>query len=173
MAINSQTVQGSVVKGRVKCTPLQGTGVPPPPKYNNLEEWFQDVSADYPLLGKPDAVAFGGLQCLLMVILINLFVCFFLTQNFEPNVRGVAENVEVVRTFYTYRPTPKSDISIWYADGEFGFYEGLPKRVADIHATHVVVEVRNENQSEPIPKRSDLFLLRFTYLVSETVRYLP
>jgi hypothetical protein len=71
MAINSQTIQGSGVKGRVKCTPLQGTGVPPAPKYNNLEEWFQDVSADYPLLGKPDAVAFGGLRCLLMMILIK------------------------------------------------------------------------------------------------------
>jgi hypothetical protein len=102
----------------------------------------------------------------------KIFVCLF-SQNSEPEVLGETENVEVVRTFYTYRPTPKSDIDVWYADGEFGFYEGLPKRVAEMHATHVILEVRSESPSEPIPRRSDLFLCLFTCLVSEKVGYHP
>ena len=47
----TQEVRGNM-KGRVKCTPLQGAeytdrraGVTPQPRYKNLEEWFQDVSA--------------------------------------------------------------------------------------------------------------------------------
>ena len=61
----------------------------------------------------------------------------------------------MVRTFYTYRPTPKSDIKVWYADGEFGFYEGLPKRVADLHATHIDVKVRSPDPLEPVERISD------------------
>ena len=70
-----------------------------------------------------------------------------LLQNPEPEVTGEANNVEVVRTFYTYRPGPSSDVKIWYADVEFGFFEGLPKRVADLHATHIHVEVSGSNLS--------------------------
>ncbi|KAF9654042.1 hypothetical protein BDM02DRAFT_1186476 [Thelephora ganbajun] len=124
MTTDSQSSQEPSVKGKVKCTPLQGTeyakrraGVPPTLKYNNLEEWFQD--------------------------------------NFEPEVIGETENVEVVRTFYTYRPSPRSDVKIWYADGEFGFYEGLPERVADLNATHVNVEVKSPRPFEPMPRISD------------------
>ena len=65
------------------------------------------------------------------------------------------EDVEVVRTFYTSRLPPKKDLDIWYADKEFGFYESLPKRVADLGATHINIEVRNPNSSEPVSKISD------------------
>lgn len=65
----------------------------------------------------------------------------------------------MVRTFYTFRPNPKSGVEIWYADGEFGFYEGLPKRVADLLATHVVVEVRNPNPLESTLRISNSRLL--------------
>ena len=83
-----------------------------------------------------------------------------LLQNPEPEVTGEADNVEVVRTFYTYRPNPGSDIKIWYADVEFGFYEGLPKRVADLNATHIHVEVGVLNLSGLVQKISDpCFLL--------------
>jgi len=58
----------------------------------------------------------------------------------------------VVRTFYTFRKTSKSDVEIWYADGQFGFYEGLPKRVADMLATHVTIEVRNPTSTDAHPK---------------------
>lgn len=51
----------------------------------------------------------------------------------------------MVRTFYTYRETPESEIRIWYSDWEFGFHEGLPQRVADLCATHVTVEVSSLN----------------------------
>ena len=47
MAVDSQLSQEAGAKGRVKCTPLQGTeyaNKTPKPKYSNLEEWFQDVS---------------------------------------------------------------------------------------------------------------------------------
>ena len=81
MAIDSQTPQECTPKGRVRCTPLQGTeyadrcaGIPPAPTYNNLEEWFQDVSAVHPLCGEPSVMAFGRLRYLLMVMLIMLFV---------------------------------------------------------------------------------------------------
>jgi len=52
MAVDSQVPQEASGKGRVRCTPLQGTEYTnrstPKPKYNNLEEWFQDVSSvDY------------------------------------------------------------------------------------------------------------------------------
>lgn len=73
-----------------------------------------------------------------------------LSQNPGKEVTGETENVEVVRTFCTHRPNSKSDIKIWYADEEFGFYEGLPKRVADLHATHINVEVRSPNLSESV-----------------------
>jgi len=49
MAVDSQIPQEASGKGRVKCTPLQGTEYAnrctPKPKYNNLEEWFQEVSS--------------------------------------------------------------------------------------------------------------------------------
>lgn len=166
MAVDSQTPQESGVKGRVNCTPLQGSeyakrcaGVPPTAKYNNLEEWFQDVSIGHPFRGKPFGVRY------LMVILINgsfvlLFV--FFQQNFGQEIIGETENVEVVRTFYTYRPNPRSGVEIWYADGEFGFFEGLPKRVADLLATHVVVEVRNPKPLESILRISDSRLFIFS-----------
>lgn len=76
----------------------------------------------------------------------------------------------MVRTFYTHRSTPTSDVMIWYADREFGFYETLPKRVADMHATHVTIEVRNQRPSVPVPSRiSNLY----TRSVSEKLGYLP
>jgi hypothetical protein len=43
---------------------------------------------------------------------------------------------------------------------EFGFHEGLPKRVADLHATHINVEVSGSSLSGPVRTRSDsCFLL--------------
>lgn len=170
MAVGSQAPQEYSVKGRVKCTPLQGiehanrrAGVPSStPKYNNLEEWFQDVSPGHPLLGKQNAAAFGCFRYSFTMILIKEFS---VSQNFESGVLGETKNVEVVREFYTCRPTPKSDVEIWYADKEFGFYEALPKRVADIHATHVILQVRNRNPLVPIPKeiRPVLFYLPTQY----------
>ena len=73
-----------------------------------------------------------------------------LLQNIDQEVTGETDNVEVVRTFYTYRPTPKSDVKVWYADAEFGFFEGLPKRVADLLATHIDVKVRSQNPSKSV-----------------------
>jgi len=162
MAIDSQPPQESNAKGRVKCTPLRGNeyaercaGATPTLKYNNLEEWLKDVS---PFARKTKSAASG--------------VCYddtdervvCLSQNSDKEVSGEKENVEVVRTFYTYRPNARSDIDIWYADGEFGFYEGLPKRVADLHATHINVEVRSPNPLEPVQRKSDQY--RFFYLFS-------
>jgi len=69
----------------------------------------------------------------------------FFTQNTAKGITGEIGNAEVVRTFYTYRSSSKSDISVWYADVEFGFHEDLPRRVANLDATHVLVEVRNPN----------------------------
>lgn len=92
----------------------------------------------------------------------------FLLQHVEGEVTGETENVQVVRTFYTYRPSSKSDINIWYADVEFGFYEGLPQRVADLNATHVVVEVRSPNL--PNGFRGCLTVVVFC-LVSEKIGY--
>lgn len=175
MAVGSQTPQESSAKGRVKCTPLQGTeyatkcaGVAPTPKYKNLEEWFQDVSEvhpfsqetkchriwPYPVFIKGDA---------------DKRVCSS-PQNFEQEVIGETEDVEVVRTFYTYRPNSKSGVEVWYADGEFGFYEGLPKRVADLLATHIHVKVRNPNTMESVPRISDSCFFHIR-LVSEKIGY--
>ena len=67
----------------------------------------------------------------------------------------------MVRTFYTYRLTPKGGINIWYADVEFGFYEALPKRVADLNATHVVIEVMR-----PSPSHSFCGYLTVLFLLS-------
>ena len=54
MAFGSQTPQESSARGKARRTPLQGTeytargtGAPPTLKYNNLEEWFQNVSTGH------------------------------------------------------------------------------------------------------------------------------
>lgn len=95
-----------------------------------------------------------------------------LLQNVDEEVIGETENVEVVRTFYTYRPTPKGDVKVWYADAEFGFYEGLPKRVADLNATHIDVKVRSQNPLESVQRRPDSCFLPIC-LVSEKIGHQP
>ena len=52
-------------------------------------------------------------------------------------------------------------MEIWYADGQFGFYEGLPKRVAEMFATHVAIEVTN--QLPPALIEGDLTVRLFLY----------
>lgn len=89
-----------------------------------------------------------------------------LSQNSDQEITGEMEDVEVVRTFYTSRLPPKKDLDVWYADKEFGFYESLPKRVADLGATHINIEVRNPNSSEPVSKISDSCFFFPTCLVS-------
>ena len=49
----------------------------------------------------------------------------------------------MVRLFYTSRESSQSEINIWYAEGEFGFFEDLPERVRNLDATYIVVEVRS------------------------------
>ena len=75
----------------------------------------------------------------------------------------------MVRTFYTFRKTPRSDVEIWYADEQFGFYESVPKRVAEMLATHVTIEVRN--QLPLILIEGDLTVGLVACLVSEKVGY--
>lgn len=65
-------------------------------------------------------------------------------QNSTPKVTDEKEDA-VVRIFYTYRGTPESDISVWYADGEFGNREEVPQPVATLDATHVEVKVRRHD----------------------------
>ena len=79
----------------------------------------------------------------------------------------------MVRTFYTHRQTPKGDVEVWYADGEFGFYEGLPKRVADIHATHVIVEVRSQRPLVFILMRSDRCVSYYQLSIRENLGSSP
>jgi hypothetical protein len=133
------------VNGRARWTPMRGTDYMErcaTPMHNNLEGWLQDVSTGYPFRAQ-DVTSFCCIGVLSQQLLMKKDR--FLQQNFIPKGTGETENVEVVRTFYTSRATSKSDVTIWYADVQFGFYEGLPKRVADLCATHVVVEVRSPN----------------------------
>lgn len=82
MTISSQTSQESSVRGKVKCTPLQGAeylarcaGATPAPKYNNLEEWFQDVSVVYHFCERPNFTVFGRILCPFITMLTKeLFV---------------------------------------------------------------------------------------------------
>ena len=129
-------------------------GVSSTPECGDLEEWFRSVSTRH--LSR-------GHRCILQQLTF-VYGCtdesIVLLQNPEPEVTGEANNVEVVRTFYTHRPGPRSDVKIWYTDVEFGFYEGVPKRVADLHATHIHVEVSGSNISELVRRVSDsCFLL--------------
>ena len=87
MAVDSQIPQEAGAKGRVKCTPLQGTEYAnkctPKPKYNNLEEWFQDVSrvgSFIPFGPSETRVSFPRpvvVPCLRCMLIIELFSFFF------------------------------------------------------------------------------------------------
>ena len=144
MATDSQSSREYSADERAKNTPppeySERPGDSSTHKCNDLAEWFQHVSTCYLFTCHgPNISTFGES---IPVRDVDKSIIFFQT---PASVTGEREGTKMVRTFYTSRKTPKGDINVWYADGEFGFYESVPKRIADLCATHVLVEVRNLN----------------------------
>lgn len=85
---------------------------------------------------------------------------FLLQTPRAPPVKGCAE---VVRLFYTFPNAEGNGIDFWYADKEFGFYEGLPERVVNLSNTHVIVVVEVRSPNSQTDSNNSLPMFLFVY----------